>query len=315
MTTTESHKIEVDQKETAEVKEVTDTKEVEEIAPEVTPSSKVSVTKPVSKTEITVIAKEDNVREENPVEEAVDDKDSLVDGEVESLDEEIVEKEKVGIVEDSPPSHDSFDAQCRKFIDSKGFVDYSAWKKQESELDNYLSLLGEQGPSEDWSNDEKLAYWINLYNAYTIKLILKNLPVESITKLHGGKPWDVKWIKVGNETYSLNNVEHDIIRKRFNEPRIHFAVNCAAKSCPPINNKAWTAENLESELERVTRSFINNKSMNQISSKQLKLSKIFEWYQGDFGDLRTFVQDYVDVNIKPSASISHIEYDWSLNGK
>ena len=94
MTTTESHKIEVDQKETAEVKEVTDTKEVEEIAPEVTPSSKVSVTKPVSKTEITVIAKEDNVREENPVEEAVDDKDSLVDGEVESLDEKIVEKEE-----------------------------------------------------------------------------------------------------------------------------------------------------------------------------------------------------------------------------
>ena len=87
---------------------------------------------------------------------------------------------------------------------------------------------------------KKMAYWINVYNAFTIKMIVDNYPVSSITKLHGGKPWDVKWIELGEKKYSLNEIEHNILRPQFKDARIHFAVNCAAQSCPPILNKAWT---------------------------------------------------------------------------
>ena len=131
--------------------------------------------------------------------------------------------------------------------------------------------------------------------------------------LDNGKTWDVKWIQIGNNTYSLNNIENDIIRPNFDEPRIHFAVNCAAKSCPPLIDKAYTSENLDRLMERNTKSFINNSSFNTISDSTIEISKIFEWYKDDFGDLIEYLNRYSDTKINKGATINFKPYNWSLN--
>ena len=126
-----------------------------------------------------------------------------------------------------------------------------------------------------WSRNEKMAYWINLYNASTVQLILNNYPTSSIQNINGGKPWDKRWIKSGSKTYTLNEIENSILRPQFKDARIHFAVNCAAKSCPRLMNKAFTASNLNSLLDENARWFINNSTFNDISAKKVEISKIF----------------------------------------
>ena len=142
---------------------------------------------------------------------------------------------------------------------------------------------------------------------------MNNYPIAKITDLDGGKPWDRKWIKLGTKTYSLNNIENDIIRPQFKEPRIHFAVNCAAKSCPTLMNKAWLPNSLESDFTKMTKAFINNSTFNEISSGGATVSKIFEWYGEDFGDVKAFINRY--ANTKVNGDIKFKDYDWSLNGK
>ena len=164
-----------------------------------------------------------------------------------------------------------------------------------------------------WSRNKSLAFWINAYNANTIKLILKNYPIKSIMDLNNGKPWDVKWIKIDQRTLSLNNIENDIIRPNYSEPRIHFAVNCAAKSCPPLLNKAWTEGNLNSNLERQTKSFINNPIYNTITSSNVEVSKIFDWYRKDFGDLKSYLNKFSSSKIGKNTSVNFKTYDWNLN--
>ena len=159
---------------------------------------------------------------------------------------------------------------------------------------------------------EQLAFWINAYNAFTIKKIIDNYPLQSITDLDGGKPWDAKWIKLDGRTLSLNNIENDIIRPTYNEPRIHFAVNCAAQSCPPLLNKAWTPGNMEKYFDSQAKNFINNAKYNELGSNP-KVSKIFEWYGKDFGDLKAYLNKYASSKIPADATIGYKDYDWSLN--
>ena len=212
------------------------------------------------------------------------------------------------------PDHKVFDALLSAHVSASGQVDYKALKGKMLKLDAYLLDLQTNAPQTSWSEDEELAYWINTYNAFTIKLILKNYPIKSITDLHGGKPWDVKWIEIDGQNYSLNNIENDIIRPKFNEPRIHFAVNCAAQSCPPLANQAFTADNLDGLLDKQTKAFINNSKYNQLSKKEITVSKIFDWYGKDFGNVATFVSRYASVEVSPAATVNFSEYDWSLNG-
>ncbi|MEY3368504.1 MAG: hypothetical protein RI973_1659 [Bacteroidota bacterium] len=211
------------------------------------------------------------------------------------------------------PSHNIWDALLRKYVNSKGQINYKGLKKEQQKLQSYLSLLQNAPPQGNWSRAEKMTYWINAYNAFTVKLILDNYPLTSIMKLDNGKTWDVKRIRIGNVNYSLNDIEHEQIRKQFKDARIHFAVNCAAKSCPPLLNRAWTATNLEADLENQTRAFVNDPRANQISAKQASLSKIFEWYATDFGNLTDFLNRYSKVKISGKTSIRYMEYDWSLN--
>ncbi len=212
----------------------------------------------------------------------------------------------------STVDHGPWDQLLRKHVTSAGKVNYAAIKANQSSLDAYLKTLSDNPVKKEWSRNEKMAYWINAYNAYTIKLIVDNYPVKSITDLHGGKPWDHSWIKLGSKTYTLNDIEHKILRPQFKDARIHFAVNCAAASCPPVLNRAWTAGNLNSNLEKQTKKFINDSKQNSLGG-DVAVSKIFDWYKEDFGDLTAYLNKYANSPIAAGTSIGFKEYDWALN--
>lgn len=207
-------------------------------------------------------------------------------------------------------SHEIWDQLLQKYVSNTGKVNYNGLKGEMSQLDSYIKLLSSTYPNGEWSRKEQLAYWINVYNANTVKLILLNYPLKSITDL--GKPWDKQFINVGKISYSLNQIENEIIRPIFQEPRIHFAVNCAAKSCPPLLNEAFTPEKLNNQLDKQTRAFINS-SANNIAAGKVEVSKIFDWYGEDFGELIAYLNKYASIPIHESAKISFREYDWALN--
>ena len=215
----------------------------------------------------------------------------------------------------NPPnfSHQTWDDLLRSYVSATGKVNYTGLKANKSKLEGYLNDLKNNPPQNDWSRIKTMAYWINAYNAFTVKLILDNYPVSSINKLEGGKPWDKKWIKIGNNTYSLNNIENDILRPKYKDPRIHFAVNCAAKSCPPLLNRAWTEDNLNSNFEKQAKEFINNSNYNKITASKVQVSKIFEWYAADFGNLTDYLNKYASTKINSNAKVEYLEYNWDLN--
>ncbi|MCU0327271.1 MAG: DUF547 domain-containing protein [Spirosomaceae bacterium] len=226
-----------------------------------------------------------------------------------------------------PISHDIFDKLLKKYVDNKGFVNYAGFKKDRAELKKYLELVSENAPNDKWSKDEQLAYWINAYNAYTIELILEHYDknIKSIKDI-GDKikipfvntPWDIKFITIGGKKMDLNNIEHGIIRKKFDEPRIHFALVCAAKSCPPLRNEAFVASKLSQQLDDQGVDFLNDSFKNQVSKSEMKLSKLFTWYGGDFTKkmpIVDWVNKYSKVKADKNASSSSLDYNWELNGK
>lgn len=211
-------------------------------------------------------------------------------------------------------SHTVWDQLLKKNVSNSGIVNYAGFKAEKTKLEAYLKHLEQFAPESNWSRNKEMAYWFNLYNAWTVKVIIDKYPVASITDIDGGKTWNVKRVKSGSKTYSLDEVENKVIRPKFNDGRIHFAVNCAAKSCPPLLNKAWTESNVQSYLEKQTKDFINNTSYNEISAKKVKISKIFEWYAADFGDIITYLNKYSNTPINKDAKVEYLEYDWKLNG-
>lgn len=223
------------------------------------------------------------------------------------------EKPVMSVAVATPFSHENWNKLLVKHVNTSGKVDYKGFKADKTALDAYCEELAAHTPQNDWSRAEKMAYWINAYNAFTIKLITDHYPLSSILKLDGGKTWDVKRIQLGDKKYSLNQIENEILRPQFKDPRIHVAINCAAKSCPPLLNKAYTAENLEQTLEERTRKFLNNSQYNTISADRAQLSKIFDWYAADFPDLKKFVNQYSTTKLNASAAIEFKDYDWDLN--
>ncbi len=222
----------------------------------------------------------------------------------------------------SPVSHKLWNNLLSKYVSSSGLVDYKGFKADSVKLNEYLEVLSSNPPdNEKWSKDERLAYWINAYNAFTVQLIVRNYPCNSIKDL-GGKvykintPWDIKFIEIGGKKYDLNNIEHAMIRREFDESRIHFALNCASISCPPLRNEAYTAEKLDAQLTSQTATFIANKEQNNLSSEKAQLSKIFSWYKGDFEKTGTwidFVNRYSETKISEKTEIIFVDYNWGLN--
>jgi len=212
--------------------------------------------------------------------------------------------------------HKAWDELVKKYVDEHGFVNYKGFKNDQEQLTSYLNYLSTTYPNESWTVQEQLAYYINLYNAATVGLILDNYPIESIKEI--SKPWGITIIKLGDERFSLGDIEHVILRK-MNEPRIHFAINCASFSCPNLLNEAFTAATIEEQLERVSFSFING-NKNDISTDNPQLSKIFKWYKNDFlfegeKDLIGFINQYSNIKIERKADIDYKEYNWNLNEK
>ncbi|MBL7793320.1 MAG: DUF547 domain-containing protein [Saprospiraceae bacterium] len=214
----------------------------------------------------------------------------------------------------SQPNYQAYNALLANYVSKTGEVNYKALKTNPAALIRAIDSFAKQTPSSKWSKNEQLAFWINAYNVFTIKLITDNYPLKSIMELDGGKTWDVKRIKIGGELYSLNQIENEIIRPQFKDARIHFALNCAAKSCPPLYDKAYLPSQLEQQLDERTRSFVRSTN-NELSEKTVKISKIFDWYKADFGDLIVFLNKYADVKISPQAKITYAEYDWTVNSE
>jgi hypothetical protein len=208
-----------------------------------------------------------------------------------------------------------------------GVVDYQGFKDDEAELDEYLGLLARTEPGE-LDDGDRLAYYINGYNSYTVKLILNNFkdgtPPQSIRRIGGlfSNPWKISFAVLGGRTLSLDNIEHDIIRVEFDEPRIHFAVNCASKSCPVLISEPYRGEDLDQQLEESTRRFLENPEHNYLEGDTLYVSSIFKWYKEDFDDDPvSFFLAHTTGSLKQALlekggaiRVKYVDYDWSLNG-
>lgn len=232
-----------------------------------------------------------------------------------------------------PPAldHSDYDALLKKHVDATtGGVDYKGLKAEEAKLDAYLKRIAEV--SLDKLNEQELyAMYINAYNAYTLKLILKNLPVKSITKLDNGKPWDKAAYVVAGKKLSLNDIEHKKLRPVYKDARIHFAVNCASVGCPKLRPFAFMPDTLDKQLEEVTKDSLTSERYVKVKKGRLYLTKIMEWYKKDFiskdfkkakESLPKFVYQYANEDVrkfivskKQKPAVRYMNYNWNLNSK
>ena len=236
-------------------------------------------------------------------------------------------KEIQGATVDDEFSHELFDQVLQKYVDSQGRVDYAGLKNDPGTLGSYLDLLAVNVPSDKATFQTGLTFWINAYNALTIKGVLDHYPTTSVRKikLFGGFFSRIKF-QVGGRSYTLDNIEHDIIRSEFGDPRIHFALVCASLGCPILENQSFVPETLEERLDNATANFINNPEKVRLDreNRVLYLSQIFEWYAEDFEDTHdsviNFISEYlpeVDAAFLKGkeVQIQYVQYDWSLNAQ
>ena len=207
----------------------------------------------------------------------------------------------------------------------KGMVDYDGLKKDEARLDSYLELL-ERVDTAELPRDEQFAFYANAYNAWTLKLILSGYPgIDSIKDLGSifKSPWKKKIVRIDGTVLNLDNVEHDILRPRFKDARVHFAINCAAYSCPPLVADPYRGGDLDEQLDAATRQFVNNSKRNYLEGNTLYVSKIFKWFAEDFdNEPYGFIVHYADGTFKENLEaakgrikVKYLPYDWSLNNR
>lgn len=227
--------------------------------------------------------------------------------------------------------HRPLDALLQKYVDERGLVAYRKWKDSAEDtkaLDDYLARLGAANLKGTTSRDDRLAFWINAYNALTLKGILMKYPTKSIrdhTPLVGGyNIWKDLLLWVDGKEYSLNNIEHDILRK-MGEPRVHFVLVCASKGCPPLRRQAYTAEKLDEELSANARKFFATPGNFRLDESEhaVGVSELFRWYGEDFAPTSRGViqalRPYFPAGEKipwldaADLTVDYLEYDWSLN--
>lgn len=233
-----------------------------------------------------------------------------------------VNKERIG--------HDSWQVLLDDFLDTEDesgvyLFDYESLQiDATAELDNYIDYLSSIDPR-DYARTEQFAYWINLYNAATVDLIVENFPVDSITELGDTPlafgPWDDPRVTIAGIPLSLNDIEHGILRPLYKDPRIHFAVNCASLGCPNLQPQAFTSDNLEELLTLASLEFVGHPRALTIDGNTLYLSSIFDWYSEDFGKDTKAVLDKIteysptDITNQLKQFDGEIEYhyNWQLN--
>ena len=220
--------------------------------------------------------------------------------------------------------HSIYSILLEKYV-KQGQVDYRGFKAEEAKLDQYLKVLEKTDP-DNLSRNEQFAFYVNAYNAWTIKLILSGYPgVKSIKDLGNifKSPWKKKICRIDGDVITLDDTEHKILRPRFKDPRVHFAINCAALSCPPLISEPYRGDTLDRQLDHSVRAFINNPQRNYLENNTLYISKIFKWFSEDFNnDVIGFLIKYAKEDLKKELEakrlkikIKYLDYDWSLNGE
>ncbi len=223
--------------------------------------------------------------------------------------------------------HRLFDEVLKAHVRS-ALVDYPALKTDER-LPRYLAQLAAADPTTLTTRNEQLAFWINAYNAYTLKLVADHYPVAGIReiKLPGAAtPWAAPIAIVGGKPLTLDYIEHEILRKQLHEPRIHFAIVCAALSCPQLRGEAYVADRLDEQLENQGRWFFSWRNQFDVGSKSAGISMILKWFAEDFGGnkeaILRFVAPYTIESVRRSIEsaptlwkVTYLKYDWSLNAQ
>jgi len=214
----------------------------------------------------------------------------------------------------SPADHGVWDGLLKEYVDADGWVDYKGFMEKRLVLHQYLTYLSENKPEATASQNVILAFYINLYNAAMVDRVLEHYPIGSVKDIK--RVWGKKLIPLGEELLSLNDIEHGILRK-LDEPRIHFAVNCASVSCPKLMNSAFVADRLEEQLDTATKAFLNS-DKNQLDGTEIGLSKLFSWYKKDFvvagvADPLAYINQYLQEPLDVKTKTYFLEYDWNLN--
>ena len=221
-------------------------------------------------------------------------------------------------------SHDAFTQVLQKVVHPQGRasrVDYRQLTQDPDRLSTYLATLSSvsQQQFNGFTKPQQLAFLINAYNGYQLKLVIDNYPIGSIKDVGNffRSPWDIEFFQLFGDDASLNLIEHGMIREQFNEPRIHFAVNCASISCPPLQRVAFQAVQLDEQLEAATVNFLNDESVNRVdpNSNRLLVSKIFDWYGEDFDDVTAFILSKMQgvESSNQAFKLDYLDDDWGLN--
>ncbi len=218
--------------------------------------------------------------------------------------------------------HGDFDRLLNTYVSGMS-VDYAAWsshKEDTAALARYVETLAALDPA-DWPHDDGLAYWINMYNAVTLWLILDHYPIDSIKDIGGfmkKSAWKRKLVTVAGRELTLNDIENKIIRPTFNDPRIHFALNCASIGCPPLKADAYLPATISEQLDESGRVAMNGDRWVNVEDGKVRLTKIFDWYKNDFkvdgGSVEAFINRYRNEKVSSeNQKFSFMSYDWSLN--
>ncbi len=223
--------------------------------------------------------------------------------------------------------HNIWDKLLRTHVSTTGKVDYKGFVKDKDKVDQYLQILSKTNVAE-LSKEERLAFWINAYNAFMVDLVIKNYPVKTVRDIKGsnkaanavrfGVFKDKLRYKVGGLQLDLETMEKEVLLKQNFDARIHFAIVCASFSCPRLYNEAYTGAKLEKQLEIQAKNFINDITKNNImDANKAQLSKLFDWYKDDFtkvgGSVIGYINKYAITKLNPKAKLSYFEYNWNLN--
>lgn len=217
-------------------------------------------------------------------------------------------------------NHQDWQSLLDKYLVVKGqntlFSYSSVTEKDKGQLKTYISAMSQLDPLQ-LSRAQQYAYWVNVYNSITVQLILESYPIKSITKLGGlfsFGPWDEEVITINGKPLTLNAIEHQILRPIWNDPRTHYAVNCASLGCPNLQSQAFTADNTEQLLDKAATEFINSEKGVKVVGK-VELSSIYDWFAEDFGTRQELIQhlSHYRPELKGLNGRFSYDYNWALN--